>query len=181
MRKRSKVSRGFTNSSFITGIAIVLVAVLLGSYFLDQKNLEHKELPYDTIIVNQDYYGPAKKENWHTIKLGSFSLETPVTFRFLKYNGIDSYVGRITNGIDNLTFDYGWYSNDLSKFDTVEGVRVSMEIINGRKIKIIRDLKEEGVVGMYTEDLDNDNRLSILCMNCQDLNEKVQMFRTLKF
>lgn len=181
MMKRSKVSRNSIDSSFITGISIVLVAVLLGSYFLDQKNLEYKELPYDTLIVDQDYYGPAKNENWHTIKLRSFSIETPVTFRFLKYNGIDSYVGRITNGIDNLTFDYGWYSNDLSEFDTVQGVQVSMEIINGRKIKIVKELKEAGVVGMYTEDLGNDNRLSILCMNCQNLNEKVQMFRTLKF
>jgi hypothetical protein len=119
MIKRAKGSRSFMNSSFFIGIAIVLVAVLLGTYFFDPRNINYKELPYDELIVDQDFYAPSEYENWHTINLRSFRIETPTSYRFFKGRGIDSYVGGITNQIDTLFFDYGWYSDDLSEFDTM--------------------------------------------------------------
>lgn len=46
----------------------------------------------------------------HLIDLGQFSLITPADFRYKKQEGIDSYVGKITNGQYTFYFDYGWYS-----------------------------------------------------------------------
>jgi hypothetical protein len=62
----------------------------------------------------------------------------------------------------------------------MKNFQVSTERINGREIKIVRELQSVGKAGAYTDDLKGDNRLGIFCSNCQNLDEKVQMLRTLK-
>ncbi|WP_420573223.1 hypothetical protein [Kordia sp.] len=44
------------------------------------------------------------------IDLGHFSITVPNDFEYKKLRGIDSFVGKITNGEATFTFDYGWYS-----------------------------------------------------------------------
>ena len=75
--QKSQRQQNFMNSSFIKGIAIVLVAVLLGVYFIDSRSIEHKELPYDELIVDKNFYGPSEYENWHTINIRSSGRDCP--------------------------------------------------------------------------------------------------------
>ncbi len=169
------------NSSFFIGIAIISVSILLGSYFFGDEAINFKEIPYDILIEDEYFYDESEYPDWHTINLRAFKIETPTTYRFFKERGIDSYVGGITNQQDTLFFDFGWYSNDLSDYDTVTGFEVSLERVNGRQFKMVKELKERGVAGTYTDDLEDDNSLMIFCNNCYDPEEKVRMFRTIKF
>ena len=53
-----------------------------------------------------------------TRDFGAFTLETPGTWTAIKEKGIDSYVGRIAiDDKDTLSFDLGWYSNQLYEDD----------------------------------------------------------------
>lgn len=45
------------------------------------------------------------------IDAGPFSVNTPSNFKLVTEKGIDSYVGKISNGKIEFSFDYGWYSN----------------------------------------------------------------------
>jgi hypothetical protein len=50
--------------------------------------------------------------------LGSFTIETPQSWRHIEVNGIDSYVGNIAiDSIDTLSFELGWYSDKLYEYD----------------------------------------------------------------
>ena len=179
--RNKRQNRSFLNSSFLIGIAIVSVSILLGSYFFGDEAINYKEIPYDTLVEDEYFYGDSHYPDWHTINMRAFKIETPTSYRFFKERGIDSYVGGITNQQDTLFFDYGWYSNPLSEYDTMPGFEVSFESVNGRQFKMIKELKERGIVGIYTNDLDDDYSLMIYCNDCHDIEEKIRMFRTIRF
>lgn len=61
---------------------------------------------------NADVYLASPKADWHKIDLGSFELEAPKDYKYKQRQGIDSYVGQISNGKTTFEFDYGWYSNN---------------------------------------------------------------------
>lgn len=61
-------------------------------------------------LQNTKIYSASQKADWHKIDLGSFELETPKGYKYKERQGIDSYVGQISNGTTTFEFDYGWYS-----------------------------------------------------------------------
>lgn len=61
---------------------------------------------------------PTPKGDTKTIDFGSFTIETPQTWKPIEEKGIDSYVGSIAiDNTDTLSFDLGWYSNKLYEYD----------------------------------------------------------------
>jgi len=48
-----------------------------------------------------------------SITIGTYSFSFPKDFDLIKEDGIDSYVGKITNKHVSLGFDYGYYSDKL--------------------------------------------------------------------
>lgn len=181
MNKRTKNSKRFLNSSLLIGIALLLIAVYLATFFFSPTMLNYKEQPYEELIEDKDFYNSSEMEGWHTIELGYFKVQTPVSYRFFRQKGLDSYVGGITNKIDTLYFDFGMYSNDFSEYDSFEDFYISNEILYGKKIKIVRALKSKGFIGAYTNDLKNNNTFSIYCKECQNIDEKLKIIKTIKF
>ena len=60
----------------------------------------------------------APNQDKKIMDFGAFSIETPQTWKQIKAQGIDSYVGRIAiDGTDTLHFDLGWYSNTLTEYE----------------------------------------------------------------
>lgn len=49
------------------------------------------------------------------IEIGKYVFQFPQDFKLIKEKGIDSYVGKISNGKIDFQFDYGYYSNSLDK------------------------------------------------------------------
>lgn len=61
---------------------------------------------------------PVSKGDTKTLDFGSFTIETPHSWKQIKEKGIDSYVGGIAiDSTDTLSFDLGWYSNKLYEYD----------------------------------------------------------------
>jgi hypothetical protein len=63
----------------------------------------------------------AGKENAaNEMDFGAFTIQTPGHWHRMILHGIDSYVGAIViDSTDTLTFDLGWYSNDLAEYQEV--------------------------------------------------------------
>lgn len=58
------------------------------------------------------------KGDTKTMDFGSFTIETPQTWKPIEQKGVDSYVGKIAiDSTDTLSFDLGWYSNKLYEYD----------------------------------------------------------------
>ncbi len=57
-----------------------------------------------------------KSKNYKTIDFEEFVITVPANWNRVEISGMDSYIGGIiTDKNDTLSFDYGWYSNDISK------------------------------------------------------------------
>ncbi|WP_026838870.1 hypothetical protein [Gillisia sp. JM1] len=90
------------------------------------------------------------QRNYKTIDFGQFKITVPKKWNKYESKGIDSYVGGIiTNTNDTLNFDFGRYSNDLSKsdypmvYDSIglnELTKKERELLPKTKYLIVEDL-----------------------------------------
>ncbi|TLF39864.1 cytochrome c family protein [Maribacter aurantiacus] len=115
------------------------------------------------------------------IDFGAFEMTIPHDWKKIEFKGIDSYVGGITNGIDSLTFDYGWYSYDF-KYENGETQLFATDTING-KIALLTKPKEvgKGTIGVYIEKAYKKNRFNLIGNNIDDENLIFNIFKSIKF
>ncbi len=77
---------------------------------------------------------------WVTVRPGKFVMQHPPGFQPVAVHGIDSNVGMFRGADDNaqVTYDLGWYSNDLSADSTIfaEYQRCAAEI-GGRTATVV--------------------------------------------
>lgn len=139
-------TRGIIHSQNITLLAVIVLSIMIALMVTTPDLLSKKR---DSEIYTNIGNG------WHKIDLGTFSIETPSEFKYIKEQGIDSYVGLITNKIDTLYFDYGWYSNALDE----QGFAHSYDTING--VPAITVFSETNGIGLHLPKVKGDNKLTI--------------------
>ncbi len=153
------------NLLIISTLLITLVMYLLlaqPQYFRIMEDVEEPNI-----------YSPFKT-GWHSIELGAFNISTPSDFKYVKFKGIDSFVGLITNGEDSIHFDYGWYSNSFSSggyiksYDTINGVPASVAF------------KDNQVAGVHFPKARGENGFSIFCMGLEN-QLAIEIISTIKF
>lgn len=124
-----------------------------------------------------------KQDDVLTIKLidlGTFRVEVPDTWTNVPDQGIDSQVGRLTNGSDMLGYDYGWYSYRLQNETSATHWR-TVTTIDGRPALIVRPKKTgQGAIGLFVE-VDNLNRLSLTGRDIRDEATVIRLFESIKF
>ena len=110
--------------NLLIGIPLILTIVLLALYLSNYKPQFEQE-PFGEIIYKSQRYSESKKENWHLIDFGYFSIETPDDYYYyFEEDGLHhGKVGGLTNLKDTLTFVFGRYH-----FDACDGVVIG-EII----------------------------------------------------
>lgn len=102
------------------GVFVVLGTWLTGSVDVPQ----HGTFRIPAVWERRDKPTIAAPKGWVKLDLeGRFSLYVPPGVYHHPLRGIDSYVGEIVGPNFALTFDYGFYSNDLSGFASVPGYR----------------------------------------------------------
>src|SRR4249919_1713797 len=108
------------------------------------------------IILLLLYSCNSKRDGWQTLDFSDFKLQTPVGWKIIKQQGIDSYIGGLTNGRDTLEFDYGWYTQEIGEEDP-NLHKFGQVTINGLTASIVIPSKPgEGYIGMYMPTNDND-------------------------
>ncbi|QJB42058.1 hypothetical protein HF324_31125 [Chitinophaga oryzae] len=121
----------------------------------------------------------AGNQDWKSADFGPFKLKAPPEWKKMKLQGFDSYVGGLTNGIDTLTFDYGWYSPEVDldsagiyREDTINGLVALIGITEGmttRSAELEIFLKDE------------KNRFFISGKDLQDLPTVLKIFKSIYF
>ncbi|TCC86450.1 hypothetical protein EZ428_23575 [Pedobacter frigiditerrae] len=134
-----------------------------------------------------------------TLDFKTFTIEVPKNWIAIKEKGIDSYIGRIAiDNRDTLSFDLGWYSNDLKEEhpfgeDTVAlekrlKSKRSVEIVDNKKAVIIKPKKTGiGTTGIYIDSLwtagSGIDKFQLNGHNLKPENERIFLdaIRTVKF
>ena len=116
-----------------------------------------------------------------TNDFGQFSITLPEGWNRYELQGIDSKIGGITNGIDSLTYDYGWYSNDL-KNEPKEKQLFARDTVNGKIAVITRPrLLNNGTIGMFIQNASSENHFYIGGTNITDEDLVLEIFKSVIF
>ena len=114
------------------------------------------------------------------LDIKAFRLDAPETWKAIADQGYDSQVGRLTNGSDVLTYEYGWYSYTLRNETSATHLR-TVTTIDGRSALIVRPKKTgQGLIGLYLE-VDSQNRLSLTGRDIRDESTVIRMFESVRF
>jgi hypothetical protein len=159
MRKQNR-------TNLIIPLSAILIALVFGMMMIEPGFFELTEEQRQDIYTNLD-------NKWHRIDLRKFTVNTPTDFKFYQQQGIDSYVGIITNETDSIEFDFGWYSNDL----TSEDWHLTTEQVNGRKV-VIGYSNSFGTAAHFPN-LENDNSLTIYT-GTMSREKALEIFRTIE-
>lgn len=128
-------------------------------------------------------HSPNNGSGFKTLDLHTFTIEVPNSWTYFPIQGLDSYVGGVAIGNgDTLTFDYGYYSNQLKEVgpESLRKQNFRFDSIGGFEAKIVFPRRagtgvtgvyfdSVGVGGMgkkglnlYGEDLSKDNEQALL-------------------
>ncbi|TWV92757.1 c-type cytochrome [Chitinophaga pinensis] len=77
----------------------------------------------------------ADKTQKKILDFGVFKLTVPAGWTKFKKQGIDTYVGGLTNGTDTLHFGYGHYYEEVGQF-TDEKMKYAADTVNGLRANI---------------------------------------------
>lgn len=121
------------------------------------------------------------KNQLKTLDFGSFKLKTTQDWTIFKEQGIDSYVGGLTNGKDSLWFYYGLYGSD-DRPDTTKQHLYCKDTINGY-IAILKIPKIDGQ-GSIRLNISNVNKSGTFYLGGYNINGTesiLQIFKSLTF
>lgn len=122
--------------------------------------------------------------DWKEIQTKEFSIMAPQGWRLEELQGIDSYVGTITNGEVEIMFDYGWYSGDPSEGNN--DYYVDKKNIDGFDARLFSSRKNNDA-GIFFNNLGggevSQNRLSLYASDLASEEHDLlfAIFETIKF
>lgn len=117
---------------------------------------------------------------WQTLDYGVFQLKTPSGWKKFKLEGIDSYVGGLTNETDSLWFDYGWYSADVGDEDPLKH-KSGVDTINGLPANIVVPITPgDGYIGMYIR-VNRKDKFSIGGYGIKETDTILKIFNSVVF
>lgn len=119
-------------------------------------------------------------ELYKTIDLELFNIEVPEDWQNIPQQGYDSKVGIISNGKDDLTYDYGWHSYNFDNETSDTHTRTNTNI-DGKEALIVQPKKKgDGIIGVYIE-VDQQTKFNLYGENIQDEKTLLKIFHSVKF
>lgn len=123
----------------------------------------------------------SKTTGWRTLDYGAFQLKAPNDWRRFTEQGIDSYVGGLTNGKDSLWFDYGLYGVDISGEEPMHH-KTAKDTVNGLLATItIPTAAGKGYMVMRIPKVAEENQFTIWGNNIDSSDLVLRVFKTIVF
>ena len=131
--------------------------------------------------------GPAADSNeWkYFVAHDDFIIELPANWKFVRLDGIDSYVGLFTNERDSIEFDYGWYSGEFHG-DSAKTL-LSHEVIDHRDAVLATGASAPFPKALYIDSVNGSgftqNALSMYQVSSKEINQEkiIRIFKSVKF
>jgi hypothetical protein len=118
---------------------------------------------------------------WKTLDFKAFKLKTPKGWTIIEEQGIDSYVGGLTNGKDTLSFDYGWYTAEIDERDQEKHL-YAQDTINGLlAIVQIPKVDGDGSIIMFIPNVEKQFKFGMVGTNIRGTDTILQIFKSITF
>lgn len=114
------------------------------------------------------------------ITLEEFIMEVPGTWDSFAQTGYDSKVGGVTNGKDELLYDYGWQPYNFSNLTSDTHTRTATIIDNKPAVIVQPNIKGTGIIGVYIT-VDGLIDFNMYGENIEDEETVLKIFNSIKF
>lgn len=162
-------------------LLLTLILVVVGIVILEDLKRKWAIIDPDAGVIDDDDFYTKIGQGWHQMDLGAFSISTPERYLFRQRQGIDSYVGEITDGESIIYFDYGWYSGNLDgrNPETNEGSR---DTICGISAYFVRPIgKGTGNSAAHFANVKGDNELTLYADQQMNSALFIRIMLTIRF
>jgi hypothetical protein len=150
-------------------------------YFEIEKKTPMKSISASLLILLFFTYCKPEEVKIIEFDFKVFKLELPNTWRKIERNGIDSFVGELTDGNDSIYFDYGRYSSDFKHEDDLTQL-FSKEKVNGKKAIITKPTNYgKGLVGILFKKANHKNKFVLAGRNLKNEQIVLEAFKTIVF
>lgn len=117
----------------------------------------------------------------HILDFGVFRLTAPGGWERFKENGIDSYVGGLTNGKDSLWFDYGEYSQEIGDYPDTNSLYARATVNGLEAIFRMSKNRKDASVAMSIPRVTKKNRFFIGGDHLAHPDAIIKIFKTIRF
>jgi cytochrome c2 len=133
------------------------------------------------VIVILTFSCKNTSDAWQTLDFGTFQLQTPKGWSIIEEQGIDSYVGGLTNCKDTLSFDYGWYTAEIDETEHEKHL-YAQDTINGLTAVLqIPKVDGKGSVVMFIPKVTGSNKFGIAGSNINGTDTILRIFKSIRF
>jgi len=131
-----------------------------------------------TIIVVLAISCKTKTADWQTLDFGDFKLKAPKEWSKFKEQGIDAYIGGLTNGKDSLWFYYGWYISG-PKDDESSNHWYGQDTVNGYSaVIVIPKQTGKGRLELFIPNVTDRDQFALSGYNIKDTGTVLQIFKS---
>ncbi len=132
------------------------------------------------IIIILAFSCKTKIAHWETMDFGAFKLKTPTDWKKFKEQGVDAYVGGLTNGKDSLWFYFGSYISGFQGDN--KNYLFAQDTING-KIAAIKIPKKDssGSIQMFINNAADETKFVLASSITNNKDVILQIFKTVTF
>lgn len=160
-------------------LIVLIILVAMGVWFFAQNNGIKIDTDKKPMVEEKEKPPVVKKDENKSgfVDVGCFTVSLPETWVFNKLSSVDSCVGEFVGDGAKLTFDLGWYSNDLASYGGSQYL-VTYEIIDGKQAKVVTSkIAGTGITGVYFSNFGNNtqNRLNIIGTNLTFAQQNIVM------
>lgn len=129
---------------------------------IQREEEENARKEAEFIIENRcEAVEPIRADNWEELDVGSFRVMVPPGWEYIEGQGMDTIIGVITNGTQNLGFEYGWWAGSLDRWRGPDFDRTCLIIDGHAAIVISEDSPTRQAVGIDVPFLPLSSRLTI--------------------
>ena len=109
-----------------------------------------------------------------------FRVAVPVTWNSFSNQGYDSEVGMLSNGKDELVFDYGWFAYNFNNETAATHTRTTTTIAGKPALIVQPKEKGKGLTGIYIM-VDDQNKLTLYGQDIMDESTVLNIFTSVRF
>lgn len=118
---------------------------------------------------------------WKTLDFGTFKLNAPKEWNKFKEEGVDAYVGGLTNGKDSLRFYYGWFISG-PKDELAKTHLYAQDTINDfSSVVVIPKKKGSGIIELFIPYVTDKDNFYLGGKNIKDTAMVFKIFKSVKF
>ena len=117
---------------------------------------------------------------YKTLSFEKFLVDVPVNWESFSNQGYDPEMGMLSDGDDEVVFNYGWFAYDLNNETATTHIRTTTTIAGKPALIVQPKEKGKGLTGIYIT-VDDQNKLTLYAQDITNESAVLKIFNSVRF